>query len=161
MPSYTNTEPDLFNLNTLLSKHGDKLKTTKTFNLNQPNTATFTKPIPIPQLKELATKTAKKSTNDGIQDLNLENALQYLITLNINSHILARVIIYYDIQNQPRISIKSIKEKYNTACFLQAEEFIISYYKITIPNANDNMLFFSPKATNHDDHTDETTPPPF
>ncbi|CAG8798631.1 6746_t:CDS:1, partial [Gigaspora margarita] len=163
---------------------------TETFNLNQPNTATFTKPIPISQLKELATKIAKKfakensvsetadqhihyfysylkiylktaAANDGIQGLNLENVLQYLITPNINPHIPARVIIYYDIQNQSRIFIKNIKEQYSTVCLPQAEEFIISYYKITIPKANNNTLFFSPKATNQDNHMDKTTYPLF
>ncbi|CAG8785743.1 19719_t:CDS:2, partial [Gigaspora margarita] len=40
----------------------------------------------------------------------------------------------------------------------QAEEFIINYYKIAIPDANDNALFFSSKFTKPETTNDETIP---
>ncbi|CAG8839261.1 28818_t:CDS:1, partial [Gigaspora margarita] len=84
---------------------------------NQPNAATFTKSTPITKFKELATKIAKKfakennvsetieqytyyfyyylknyfntaTINDKIQDMDLKQALEFLVTSNINSHIL-------------------------------------------------------------------------
>ncbi|CAG8707635.1 46439_t:CDS:2 [Gigaspora margarita] len=144
---------------------------TESFNPNQPNTATFSKPTPITQLKELATRTAKKfaeenqvtettkrhthyfycylkaylkaaANNDGIKKMDCDKALQHVINSDTNSHTLARIITFYDIQSQFRISIKNIKEKYSTDYFPQAEEFIINYYKIAIPDANNNALFF-------------------
>ncbi|CAG8849847.1 1479_t:CDS:1, partial [Gigaspora margarita] len=38
---------------------------TELFNPNQPNVATFSKPTPITQLKELATRTAKKFAEEN------------------------------------------------------------------------------------------------
>ncbi|CAG8751895.1 32423_t:CDS:2, partial [Gigaspora margarita] len=158
------------------------------FNPNQPNSATFSKPIPITQLRELATRTAKKfaeenqvtetterhthyfycylkaylkaaANNDGIKEMDCDKALQHVINSDTNSHTLARIIAFYDIQSQFRISIKNIKEKYSTDYLPQAEEFIINYYKIAIPDANDNALFFSPRPTEPETTNDETIPP--
>ncbi|CAG8575210.1 45927_t:CDS:2 [Gigaspora margarita] len=158
---------------------------TELFNPNQSNAATFSKPIPITQLRELTTKIAKKfaeenqitettkrhthyfyyylkaylkaaANNDGIKDMDLDKALQHIINPDINPHTLARIIASYDIQSQFRIFIKNIKEKYFTDYFPQAEEFIINYYKINIPDANDNALFFSSKPTKSETTNNET-----
>ncbi|CAG8826023.1 28395_t:CDS:1, partial [Gigaspora margarita] len=52
------------------------------FTQNQPDAATFTKPIPITKLKELATKTAKKFAKKKI----------YLKPLN-NTHATSTIIL--------------------------------------------------------------------
>ncbi|CAG8497143.1 36036_t:CDS:2 [Gigaspora margarita] len=81
---------------------------TESFNPNQSNAATFSKPTPITQLRELTTKIAKKfaeenqvtettehhthyfycylkaylkavANNDGIKDMDLDKALQHII----------------------------------------------------------------------------------
>ncbi|CAG8856050.1 33710_t:CDS:1, partial [Gigaspora margarita] len=158
---------------------------TESFNPNQTNAATFSKPTPITQLRELATRTAKKfaeenqvtettecqthyfycylkaylkaiANNDGIKEMDCDRALQHVTNPNTNPHTLARIITFYDIQSQFRISIKNIKERYSTDYLSQAKEFIINYYKIAIPDANNNALFFSPNSKNH---TEENNPP--
>ncbi|CAG8821961.1 32025_t:CDS:2 [Gigaspora margarita] len=158
------------------------------FNPNQPNSATFSKPTPITQLRELATRTAKKfaeenqvtetterhthyfycylkaylkaaANNDGIKEMDCDKTLQHVINSDTNSHTLARIIAFYDIQSQFKISIKNIKKKYSTDYLPQTEEFIINYYKITTLDANDNALFFSPKPTEPETTNNETIPP--
>ena len=91
--------------------------------------------------------------------MDLKQALEFLVTPNINPHILARVITFYDIQNQSKFSIKQIKEKYNEKYLLQAEEFIISHFKITTPIANDNSFFFTPNTTNNNTSNNQTNSP--
>ncbi|CAG8548410.1 20153_t:CDS:2 [Gigaspora margarita] len=158
---------------------------TESFNPNQPNTATFSKPTPITQLRKLTTRTAKKfaeenqvtettechtnyfycylkaylkatANNDSIKEMDCNRALQHVTNSDTNPHTLARIIAFYDIQSQFRISIKNIKEKYSTDYLSQAEEFIINYYKIAIPDANDYALFFFPNSKNY---TEENNSP--
>ncbi|CAG8834086.1 29634_t:CDS:1, partial [Gigaspora margarita] len=49
--------------------------------------------------------------------IDLKQALELLITPDINLYILARVITFYDIRLQPKSSIKQIQEKYNKKYF--------------------------------------------
>ncbi|CAG8836248.1 40992_t:CDS:2 [Gigaspora margarita] len=135
-------------------------------------------------LLELATQTAKKfakendplndtlttstiilkyylyiaATNNKIQDMDLKQALEFLITPNINPHTLARVITFYNIQNQSKFFIKQIQEKYNEKYLPQAEDFIINYDKITTPIANNNSLFFTSNTTNNNTSNNQTNP---
>ena len=91
--------------------------------------------------------------------MNLKQALEFLVTPNINPYILTRVITFYDIQNQSKFFIKQIKEKYNEKYLPQAEEFIISYFKITTSISNDNSLFFTPNTTNNNTSNNQTNSP--
>ncbi|CAG8729073.1 26271_t:CDS:2 [Gigaspora margarita] len=99
---------------------------TESFDPNQPNTATFSKPTPTIQLRALATRTAKKfaeenqvtettkcythyfycylkaclkaaANNDGIKEMDCDRALQHVTNSDTNPYILARIIAFYDI----------------------------------------------------------------
>ncbi|RIB26423.1 hypothetical protein C2G38_2163355 [Gigaspora rosea] len=147
------------------------------FQPNQQYTATFKKTIPLHTLNELALKADQKfaeinnsetnpkrtafylysylkaylntaATNDSIADLKLDQALEKFISPSINPHILARIILYFYIQNQPKFSITQIQQDYNQKYFLEAEKFIIKHYDIKIPSIHDDTLFLSSTATN-------------
>ena len=84
------------------------------------------------------------SINDNISTLKLEEALEKTISPSISPHILARIILYYDIQNRPtKFSISQIQQDYELKHYIEAEKFIIKYYKINIPSSLDDSLFLS------------------
>ncbi|CAG8476223.1 39039_t:CDS:2 [Gigaspora margarita] len=121
---------------------------TESFYPNQPNAATFSKPIPITQLKELATRTAKKFAEENQVTEITEHHTHYFYCY-LKAYLKAAA------NND---GIKEI-EKYSTEYLPQAEEFIINYYKIAIPDANNNALFFSPRSTKLENTNNETIPP--
>ncbi|CAG8801300.1 17871_t:CDS:1, partial [Gigaspora margarita] len=59
--------------------------------------------------------------NNNISKLSLEQSLEKTIVPTIDPHILARIILYYDIQNQLKFSIVQIKQGYEQEYFIQAE----------------------------------------
>ena len=61
--------------------------------------------------------------------MDLKQALEFLVTPNINPHTLARVITFYDIQNQSKFSIKQIKEKYNENTYFRQKNSLLAISK--------------------------------
>ena len=88
------------------------------------------------------------ATNDNISTLKLEEALEKTISPSTNPHTLARIILYYDIQNRPtKFSISQIQQDYELKHYIEAEKFIIKHYKINIPSSLDDSLFFSSNSS--------------
>ncbi|CAG8854607.1 34913_t:CDS:1, partial [Gigaspora margarita] len=75
-------------------------------------------------------------------------ALEKTISPSTNPHTLARIILYYDIQNRPtKFSISQIQQDYKLKHYIEAEKFIIKHYKISILSSLDDSLFFSPNSS--------------
>ncbi|CAG8846694.1 9937_t:CDS:1, partial [Gigaspora margarita] len=131
------------------------------FSFEQQYATTFGKPILLHTLNELAfkanqkfaqlnnTETTTKRTafylyshikayfkaiaqNDNISELGLEQVLEKTIVPTIDPHILARIILYYNIQSQLKFSIAQIKQSYEQEYLIQAKKFIIKHYQIKI-----------------------------
>ncbi|CAG8474492.1 22441_t:CDS:2 [Gigaspora margarita] len=107
------------------------------------NISTFSKPTPITQLRKLATKIAKKFAKENQATETTEHHTHYF---------------YCYLKAYLKAAANNDK-KYFTDYFPQAEEFIINYYKITIPDANDNALFFFSKPTKSETTNNETDSP--
>ena len=147
------------------------------FNSENQYPATFKKAFPIQTLNTLAAEADQKfaknnnleinpkrttyyfysyfkayinaaATNDNISTLKLEEALEKTISPSTNPHTLARIILYYDIQNwSTKFSISQIQQDYELKHYIEAEKFIIKHYKINIPSSLDDSLFFSSNSS--------------
>ena len=80
------------------------------------------------------------ANNDGITDLNLNEALQKYTPTPINPQILSRIIAYYDIIYLTKPTITQLKYNLNHSYITQAEQFIIKKFKINKPNIPNNLF---------------------
>jgi hypothetical protein len=147
------------------------------FQKGKTHTATFKKATPTDLFKELAevaeTKfveinkvvTNKKrytfffyqyfkafleaaALNDEITNLSLDQATRKIITKSTDIHFLARIISYFDIIQQPKISVLEIRKNYKISYYPQAEKLFILKYNFQTPPAIKEDIFFKPQPTN-------------
>ncbi|CAG8644604.1 5677_t:CDS:1, partial [Racocetra persica] len=148
----------------------------KIFQPKQKLAATFSKPTPITELRDLATSTEKSfaslnnvssnvaratyyfyqylkknlhtvAENDGIQELSKEKALEKIINSTTDVHTLARIITFYEIQSQFKISLKQTRIDYDKFYYPEAENFLIKYLNISIPTQYNDTFYANFKLT--------------
>ncbi|CAG8855008.1 36081_t:CDS:1, partial [Gigaspora margarita] len=85
--------------------------------------------------------------NNNISELGLEQALKKTIVPTIDPYILARIILYYNIQSKLKFLIAQIKPSYEQEYLIQAEKFIIKHYQIKIPTIVEDILFLFTTST--------------
>jgi len=70
---------------------------------------------------------------------------------SIDTHYLARVIIYYSIQQTPTITIPEILTQYKTVFYPEAEEYLNNKFKIKFNNLIqlEESLFFNNNLLNY------------
>ncbi|CAG8647487.1 10467_t:CDS:1, partial [Ambispora leptoticha] len=62
-------------------------------------------------------------------------------------HTIARVITYFKLQMQFKVSIKQIRIDYNQFYYPEAENFLIKHLNISIPTQYDDSLFLQNTTT--------------
>jgi hypothetical protein len=148
------------------------------FKQNNEYEATFATPTPTAILQELANQAEQKFTetnetptnikrktfyfytylkaylqnaaiNNGISNLNLDQALKKAITKSSDAFFLARIISYFDTLNKNNISINEIRKNFNETHLPLAEQFITEHFKFTTPLQVEDNLFLNTSDTLH------------
>jgi hypothetical protein len=145
------------------------------FEKNKSHIASFQIPTPIPLLQKLAndaetqyttlnnTETNPKcktyyfycyfkafliaaAKNDEIYDLSQSEAIKKITQTPVEIHFLARIITFFNINNQTLISLPEIQDKYKSTFYPQAQQIIYEKFKIIFkkPNKLDTSLLFNP-----------------
>src|SRR5207237_193235 len=68
--------------------------------------------------------------NEGIQNLSCHQAIQKTISKPTNTHHLARILTYFHVSRQPKLSIKEISTEYKNKFYPQAEKIIFEKFKV-------------------------------
>jgi hypothetical protein len=149
------------------------------FDKNQTHYASFSKSTPLNFLRSLANEQETKfcelnsvttntkrtnfffytifkiyqqaaATNDGILDLEQNQAIDKIAQTPVDTHFLARVITHYQIQQNLKITIPKILELYKTRIFPQAEKILTEKFRINFENPIQlqDSLFFD-NSTQH------------
>src|SRR6185295_19266746 len=79
--------------------------------------------------------------NDGLVGLSKKEALEKMIKTTNDIHTLARIITYFKLEMEFKISLKQIRFNYNQFYYPEAEDFLIKHLKISIPEQCEDSLF--------------------
>jgi hypothetical protein len=91
------------------------------------------------------------AANDNISNLKLDEAIQLITTDPVNTHFLARVLTYYHIKENEKITLSNIRQIYNNIFYPQADKILATKF---------NINFTSPTSINILTLFNETTPIP-
>ena len=94
--------------------------------------------------------------NDGIHELSKEKALEKIIDSTNDVHTLARIITFYEIRSQFKISLKQTRIDYDKTYYPEAENFLIKHLNISIPTQFNDMLFIQNKNEPETEKEDST-----
>jgi hypothetical protein len=95
--------------------------------------------------------------NDGIQELSKEKALEKIINSTSDVHTLARIITFYEIRSQFKISLKQTRIDYDKFYYPEAENLLIKHLNISIPTQYNDMLFLQPKIETENENKEKNS----
>ena len=81
--------------------------------------------------------------NEGISTLNHHQAIQKITSKPTNTHHLARILIYFYLLYQPKLSIIQISAEYRDKFYPQAEKIIFEKFNIQFNTILLMMTFYS------------------
>ena len=95
--------------------------------------------------------------NDGLVGLSKKQALEKMIKTTNDIHTLARIITYFKLEMEFKISLKQIRINYNQFYYPEAKDFLIKHLKISIPEQYDDSLFIQNPDTSTSQEVDKNT----
>jgi len=89
------------------------------------------------------------AVNEGISTLNHHQAIQKITSKPTNTHHLARILTYFHLLHQPKLSITQISAEYRDKFYPQAEKIIFEKFNVQFNTTtiNDDILFNTPSSS--------------